>query len=92
MDMKQSSDFLDSGAAWIVYYFLANLGLTIHNKWVLKELHFDFPWLLTAIHIGISGLGAAAMIYIRGICKPAKLLNKDKLNLILFRQESKKPS
>ena len=76
---------LDGGAAWIIYYFMANLGLTIHNKWVLKELNFDFPWLLTALHIGVSGLGASFLIYVRGYCKPARISGKDRTNLFLFR-------
>ena len=49
---------MHSEALWIFLYFLANLTLTIHNKWVLQKLHFTFPWLLTAIHIGVSGAGS----------------------------------
>jgi drug/metabolite transporter (DMT)-like permease len=55
---KNETFIFASGAFWIALYFLANLVLTIHNKWVLSKLHFDFPWLLSAIHIGVSGLGS----------------------------------
>lgn len=43
---------------WIFLYFAANLCLTLHSKWVLNSLNFNFPWTLTAIHIGISGIGS----------------------------------
>jgi len=43
---------------WVLLYFLANLALTIHNKWVLSRINFRFPWSLTALHIGVSGLGS----------------------------------
>ena len=55
---KRSGKIIQGGLLWISLYFVANLVLTIHNKWVLSKLHFDFPWLLSAIHIGISGLGS----------------------------------
>lgn len=42
---------------WIGLYFLSNLSLTLHNKWILSKIHFAFPWTLSAIHILISGLG-----------------------------------
>lgn len=47
-----------TGAVWISLYFTANLALTIHNKWVLSTIRFAFPWALTALHIGVSGVGA----------------------------------
>ncbi|RKP20462.1 TPT-domain-containing protein [Rozella allomycis CSF55] len=73
----------DSPFAWICYYFLANLGLTIHNKWVLSQLHFDFPWLLTAIHIGVSGLGAFVTL-IRTKTISAPLNARETIKLVLF--------
>lgn len=45
-------------AVWIILYFAANLSLTLHNKWVLANLHFSLPWTLSALHIGVSGLGS----------------------------------
>lgn len=42
---------------WVSLYFAANLVLTLHNKWVLSHLHFNFPWTLTALHIAVSGVG-----------------------------------
>lgn len=46
------------GFLWISLYFAANLLLTIHNKWVMSKSGFDFPWILTAIHISVSGIGS----------------------------------
>jgi drug/metabolite transporter (DMT)-like permease len=46
------------GFIWISLYFAANLMLTIHNKWVMSKTGFDFPWILTAIHITMSGIGS----------------------------------
>lgn len=73
-----------NGQVWISLYFLANLGLTIHNKWVLQKLNFDYPWLLTAIHIGISGLGASFMIRKMNVCIPPQLNLKENLSLWSF--------
>ena len=47
-----------SGLFWITLYFATNLMLTIHNKWVMSKTGFDFPWILTAIHITMSGIGS----------------------------------
>lgn len=47
-----------SAGVWVLLYFLANLALTIHNKWVLSRVNFRFPWSLTALHIGVSGIGS----------------------------------
>lgn len=46
---------------WVFLYFLANLALTIHNKWVLSRINFRYPWTLTALHIGVSGIGSWIM-------------------------------
>lgn len=53
---------MDYAWCWIIAYFCANLGLTLHNKWVLDALHWTRPWLLTAIHIGVSGIGAKVVL------------------------------
>jgi len=45
----------------VFLYFLANLALTIHNKWVMSCANFRFPWTLTALHIGVSGAGSWLM-------------------------------
>ena len=57
--MKERTDY---AWCWILAYFCANLGLTLHNKWVLDALHWTRPWLLTAIHIGVSGIGAKVVL------------------------------
>lgn len=43
---------------WMFLYFAVNLILTIHNKWVLNRLNFNFPWTLTALHVSVSGIGS----------------------------------
>lgn len=58
------------GFIWITLYFLGSLILTIHTKWVLSRLHFDFPWLLSAIHIGLSGLGSYMCVRYWRLNKP----------------------
>ena len=40
----------------IFWYFLFNLLLTVHNKVVLSG--FRYPWIISGIHILISGIGA----------------------------------
>lgn len=40
----------------IVAYFVATVGLTLHTKWFMKE--HQIPWSLSALHVGLSGLGA----------------------------------
>lgn len=47
-----------SSIFWPLAYLLANLALTIHNKWILSGLKFSFPWILSAIHIAVTGIGA----------------------------------
>lgn len=80
---RMVNSILESPIAWITYYFLANLGLTIHNKWVLNKLHFDFPWLLTATHIGISGIGAAIAMWYSGLTL-SSIHSRELLVLVLF--------
>lgn len=47
-------------------YFLANLALTFHTKWLLSGSRFTFPWILSALHIAVSGLGAWTTLKISG--------------------------
>lgn len=44
--------------SYMLGYFLANLLLTLHTKWLLSVTNFKFPWILSGLHIAISGLGA----------------------------------
>lgn len=39
-------------------YFCANLLLTLHTKWLLSKTGFSFPWILSGLHIAVSGIGA----------------------------------
>lgn len=39
-------------------YFCANLILTLHTKWLLSKTGFSFPWILSGLHIAVSGIGA----------------------------------
>lgn len=55
-----------SVVGWIAAYFVANLALTVHNKWVLNSLNFNSPWLLTAVHVMVSGIGAKAVRTVQG--------------------------
>jgi len=45
----------------LTFYFGTNILLTLHNKWILENIKFKFPWILTALHILISALGAFLM-------------------------------
>ena len=74
----------DSPGLWVFLYFAANLLLTLHNKWVLSTLQFNFPWTLTALHIAVSGLGAyPLLVYYYGIT-PAPLSRDARIRLLLF--------
>lgn len=72
------------GAIWITLYFFANLALTIHNKWVLDRLDFNFPWSLTALHILLTGLGSYLIVLYLGIEPPFPLQKEDHLILSAF--------
>lgn len=72
------------GALWIFFYFAANLCLTLHNKWVLSSLHFNFPWTLTAIHIGVSGIGSYLLLRHRYGIAPTALSATAIVRLALF--------
>lgn len=45
-------------ALFMTGYFLANLVLTLHTKWLLSNTRFTFPWILSGLHIAMSGIGA----------------------------------
>ena len=77
---------LEAGSFWITLYFLANLVLTIHNKWVLSRLSFDFPWILTAIHTSISGLGSYIAVHYLKVTRAGHLTGglRDQLTLLSF--------
>lgn len=45
-------------AMFMVGYFFANLVLTLHTKWLLSKTKFTFPWILSGLHILMSGIGA----------------------------------
>lgn len=51
----------DSAAAWMVLYFIFNLGLTLYNKGVL--VRFPFPYSLTALHTFCGTIGTSWMWY-----------------------------
>ncbi|KAJ1561719.1 UAA transporter [Cladochytrium tenue] len=53
---------LESPTILVAIYFGLNLGITIYNKAVLKLVHFNFPWLLTAIHTLFSWAGASLFV------------------------------
>lgn len=78
------SESLSGPELWIILYFVANLFLTIHNKWILGKLNFRFPWTLTALHISISGIGSYFfLLYILRI-QPTSLSTSSQLKLFLF--------
>ncbi|KAI9326664.1 triose-phosphate transporter family-domain-containing protein [Zopfochytrium polystomum] len=52
----------ESPLVLVVLYFCLNLGITIYNKAILKLFHFNFPWLLTAIHALLSCAGASLVL------------------------------
>jgi drug/metabolite transporter (DMT)-like permease len=43
---------------WIFCYFITNIGLTLHSKWLFEHVNFHYPWMLTCIHLFVSGFGA----------------------------------
>jgi len=63
MDMEETRrSRISEPLLWVGLYFLANLSLTLHNKWVLSSMHFRFPWTLTLLHISVTGLGSWLMM------------------------------
>jgi drug/metabolite transporter (DMT)-like permease len=51
------------GIMWITLYFAANIALTLHNKSILSQTEFDFPWSLTALHSVASAVGSAVCLF-----------------------------
>lgn len=45
-------------ALFMAGYFFANLVLTLHIKWLLSNTKFTFPWIISSLHIAMSGIGA----------------------------------
>ena len=55
LTLSVGSDTPLSTILTVTAYFLFNLALALHNKWILSKLQFSFPFLLTTIHILVSG-------------------------------------
>ncbi|PJF17959.1 hypothetical protein PSACC_02248 [Paramicrosporidium saccamoebae] len=79
-----SADDHSRAGLWIFFYFAANLLLTLHNKWVLSSLHFNFPWTLTALHISVSGIGSYLLLVFLYRIQPSELDHKAWTKLLLF--------
>lgn len=71
----------DTPQAWIVYYFVANLSLTLYNKLLMNR--FPFAWSLTAIH-ALSGCIGAQICLSRGFFVQQRLTTRENLILISF--------
>jgi hypothetical protein len=71
----------DSPQAWIVYYFIANLSLTLYNKLLMNR--FPFAWSLTAIH-ALSGCIGAQLCLSRGLFVQQRLTTRENLVLVSF--------
>ncbi|KAK9897084.1 TPT-domain-containing protein [Cystobasidium minutum MCA 4210] len=71
----------DSPQAWIVYYFIANLSLTLYNKLLMNR--FPFAWTLTAVH-ALSGCIGAQFCLSRGFFTQQRLTTRENLVLISF--------
>ncbi|KAJ1504049.1 UAA transporter, partial [Coelomomyces lativittatus] len=51
------SSLLDHRYVWLFLYFLCNLVLTLHNKFLMSLYHFSLPYSLTGIHALFAFLG-----------------------------------
>lgn len=71
----------DGSAAWLFYYFLTNLGLTLYNKLLMDR--FPYPWALTGLHTLFGTLGALLM-YQRGAFEWSPLSLQENLVLLAF--------
>lgn len=63
------------------FYFFLSLGLTLQSKIVLQK--FAFPYLLTALHTGVTALGCYGLA-LRGYIKPTTLGMRENLVLLAF--------
>lgn len=72
---------LDTPACWLLYYFILNLSLTLHNKFVLVK--FPFPWALTATHCLLASAGSQ-ILRSQGAFTPAKLNMRENAILAAF--------
>jgi hypothetical protein len=59
-------------------YFLANLTLTLHTKWLLNNTNFKFPWIISGLHIAVSGLGALIVLKLGVYGKAFKFTTLDR--------------
>ncbi|CAE6372193.1 unnamed protein product [Rhizoctonia solani] len=66
---------------WLGLYLACNLGLTLHNKYLLND--FPFPWLLTALHAFCAALGSWICVW-QGVFEPAPLNHPTTPLLALF--------
>jgi len=71
----------DTPAAWMCYYFLANLSLTLYNKLLMNK--FPFPWALTGIHTLCGAVGAQICLQ-RGFFTSQRLTTRENLVLVAF--------
>ncbi|GAA5861571.1 hypothetical protein JCM3774_002630 [Rhodotorula dairenensis] len=72
---------LDNPKAWLVLYFMFNLGLTLFNKLVLQG--FPFAWTLTAIQMLSGTIGTQIALH-RGAFTQAHLTTKENGIMIMF--------
>jgi hypothetical protein len=79
LDMQLNQYFFNEISS-LIFYFGTNILLTLHNKWILENIKFKFPWILTALHILISAFGSILMT--RMAMKSLKL--KDIPMLLLY--------
>lgn len=78
---SQAPSAWDSPTAWICYYFVANLSLTLYNKLLMNR--FPFAWSLTAIH-ALSGCIGAQVCLSKGFFTPQRLSTRENMVLVAF--------
>lgn len=72
---------LDNPKAWLVLYFMFNLGLTLFNKLVLQG--FPFAWTLTAIQMLSGTIGTQIALH-RGAFTQAHLTTRENGIMVMF--------
>lgn len=72
---------LDNPKAWLVLYFMFNLGLTLFNKLVLQG--FPFAWTLTAIQMLSGTIGTQIAVH-RGAFTQAHLTTRENGIMVMF--------